>query len=68
MQLHARKTQGETLTAEEASQLESWYTSQDAEESSWFNISTAPANVSITQSQLNSVLNQLTKTLSAFKK
>ena len=62
MQLHARKTQGETLTAEEATQLENWYALQDAEENRWLSVDTTPTNTSQIQPQTNSVLNHLTDT------
>ena len=68
MQLHARSTQGETLAAEESSQLENWYALQDAEESSWLSANTKTVSISTTQNQTNAVLSQLTETTQRIQK
>ncbi len=60
MQLHDRATRGEALAAEEQSQLEQWYASQDAMESDLLQHTSAKLDVSELWTQVEAALAQLT--------
>ena len=68
IQLHDRATRGEVLTADEQSQLDSWYAIQDAQESERFKSHRTESDASHLQSQIDTALSQLTSTTQHIQK
>ena len=60
IQLHDRRTRGQTLTAEEQMQLEAWYQQQDAAEAQQLNHVSTTTEIPDLQAQIEMVLTQLT--------
>ena len=58
-QLHDRATRGESLSAEEQSQLENWYALQDNAESNVFSLTAAEKTPATLQAQVDVALTQL---------
>ena len=68
MQLHDRATKGETLTPDEQSQLENWYTIQDMQESELLEPQNALSDNSHLRTQIDTVLDRLTSTIQRIQK
>jgi uncharacterized coiled-coil DUF342 family protein len=60
MKLHAKFSQGETLSAEEHKQLQDWYAIQDAGESKLLGLAVSEKTAASLQSQVDAALAQLT--------
>jgi len=58
-QLHDKATRGESLSAEEQSQLENWYALQDNAESNVFSLTAAEETPATLQAQVDVALTQL---------
>ena len=60
LKLHAKFSQGETLSAEEQRQLQDWYATQDAAESKLLGLAASDKTTTSLQSQVDAGLAQLT--------